>query len=219
MKPNRVFIIVSLVIAFFLLLNANAFFFNGVNVLVDGKNWTYVCSNDQWLFIWGNVIKTNLNKNNLFLIPFNININIIKVHLVTYSLAPFAFLITINSLMLFHVYRSSKRLKSQTPIISLARKSSVISSSPKQSLNKTIIISTIMFIVMTLPTAISSIYFTEWVQTDEGNLLINLFDDLSFTYHGFNFFILTSFNRKFREMLFINFRFSQFSHAQISRTF
>lgn len=55
-----------------------------------------------------------------------------------------------------------------------------------------------MFIVMTLPTAISSFFFVEWYQTDIGNFLINLFDDLSFTYHGLNFFILILFNKRFR---------------------
>lgn len=55
-----------------------------------------------------------------------------------------------------------------------------------------------MFIVMTLPIATASFFFVEWVQTEMGNLLINLFDDLSFTYHGFFFFILVIFNKKFR---------------------
>lgn len=102
--------------------------------------------------------------------------------------------------MIFHVYRSAKRV-SQTSVSLAMRKASISSHTPhKKSLNKTLIVSTITFIILTLPTAIASFYFVDWIQTEEGNLLINLFDDLSFTYHGCNFFILTIMNRKFREM-------------------
>lgn len=120
---------------------------------------------------------------------------------------PFACLIVTNSLMISHVYKSARRVhnrilksNSSTATLGSTNKQSK-SDSSKNSLNKTIIASTIMFIIMTLPTAISSFFYAEWNKSDEGKLLINLFDDLSLTYHGCNFFILTIFNRKFRGYL------------------
>lgn len=54
MSPTKVYSIISGIIIFFVVINANAFFFNGVNGYSHG-NHTYVCSNDMWFIVWGYV--------------------------------------------------------------------------------------------------------------------------------------------------------------------
>lgn len=131
--------------------------------------------------------------------------------MVLYSLAPFTILIVFNVLMLVHVYQSHRRIlgtnktsnsyTTQEDNETNSKKITTTARSPKKSLNQTIIASTLLFIVMTLPTVISSLLWYSWSKTELGNFLINLFDDLTFTYHGLNFFILAIFNRKFRSQI------------------
>lgn len=65
-------------------------------------------------------------------------------------------------------------------------------------MNKTVIYTTISFIVMTLPNAVVSFLYPTLAQYSLGLLIIRLGDLFSFSFHGFNFFINFAFNKKFR---------------------
>ena len=59
-----------------------------------------------------------------------------------------------------------------------------------------------LFIVLTLPGAIvSGYYYPELSQSDLGVLLLVLFDDITFSYHSLNFFVLLFTNTKFNSEL------------------
>jgi len=74
--------------------------------------------------------------------------------------------------------------------------------SKNESMNKTIITMTIMFLAVTLPTAYASFFFADMIQSDMGYFLIVLFNCITFSYHGLYFFLLMFSNNKFkREVL------------------
>ena len=55
-----------------------------------------------------------------------------------------------------------------------------------------------LFIILTFPGAIiSGYFFIDLIQTDVGSMLLILFDDITFSYHALNFFMLIYTNRKF----------------------
>ena len=59
-----------------------------------------------------------------------------------------------------------------------------------------------LFIVLTLPGAIiSGYYYPELSQSDLGVLLLTLCDDITFSYHSLNFFVLLFTNTKFKSEL------------------
>lgn len=70
--------------------------------------------------------------------------------------------------------------------------------SSRRNLSKSIIKTCILFVMMTLPNAIVSLAYAYLSQTNEGLLVIRVGDLLSFTFHGFSFFINLFVNRKFR---------------------
>jgi hypothetical protein len=81
-------------------------------------------------------------------------------------------------------------------------KSSSTKNSKNESMNKTIITMTIMFLAVTLPTAYASFFFADMIQSDMGYFLIVLFNCITFSYHGLYFFLLMFSNNKFkREVL------------------
>lgn len=114
-----------------------------------------------------------------------------------YSLIPMICLALINTLLCLLIHHSSQRLLKHSSSSS-SRQSTESMSSGKRNLNKTIIVSTILFMLMTLPTAIASFYFVQWFGTEDGDLYVLVFDNLSLTYHGCNFFVLFTFNKRFR---------------------
>jgi hypothetical protein len=63
----------------------------------------------------------------------------------------------------------------------------------------TIILMTISFIAMTLPTALAGGYFfPRLIGTVEGRLVLVFCDCLSFSYHSLNFVVFLMFNKQFR---------------------
>lgn len=66
-------------------------------------------------------------------------------------------------------------------------------------MTKTIIILTITFIVLTLPGAIVSAYYNEIMALEAGHMIVNLSDDLSCTFHAFNFITLFLSNKQFSQ--------------------
>jgi hypothetical protein len=140
---------------------------------------------------------------------------------VTYSLVPYGILIISNILLLNHVYRSSKRVATRnipttsTNIVTKTKTLCTIKkdsrmSRPKKKFNKAIVVSTIIYILMTLPSAIASFYFNQWWGTPVGDLLINICDDLSLTYHGYLYFVIyIVINRRFRGQLKLMFNWNK----------
>lgn len=72
----------------------------------------------------------------------------------------------------------------------------------KFMMTKTIIILTISFIVLTLPGAvISGYYFVALMKIEFGPLIINICDDISFSYHALSIITLYLSNKQFSSKL------------------
>ena len=56
---------------------------------------------------------------------------------------------------------------------------------------------TLMYIIMTIPGTLVSIYYGFLIQTDWGTFLLFLGDSIDNSYHGLNFIILLITNKKF----------------------
>jgi len=82
-------------------------------------------------------------------------------------------------------------------------------SSRRSKTNKTIIIVTITFILMTLPGAICSFYYSELLSIAYGSLIIFFFDCVTFSYHSLNFLFLFFTNNIYKKEFkkFLNFKF------------
>ena len=74
--------------------------------------------------------------------------------------------------------------------------------SKNESMNRTIITVTMLFLVVTLPTAYVSFFFADMIKTDLGYFLIVLFNCVTFSYHGLYFFLLLLSNNKFKREFF-----------------
>ncbi len=62
----------------------------------------------------------------------------------------------------------------------------------------TVLISTGLFVIMTLPSAIAGGYYlTELLQTDSGKVILFICDNILFTYHSINLIILMISNKQF----------------------
>jgi hypothetical protein len=68
-------------------------------------------------------------------------------------------------------------------------------------MNRTVISMTLIFILMTSPSAMASFFFSTLFSTDYGTFIVNLFNCISFTYHGLNIVIMTVSNVIFRKEL------------------
>ena len=90
--------------------------------------------------------------------------------------------------------------------------------SKNESMNKTIITMTIMFLAVTLPTAYASFFFADMIQTDLGYFLIVLFNCITFSYHGLYFFLLIFSNNKFKREVLKLFNFNMVSNNTINET-
>ncbi len=64
-------------------------------------------------------------------------------------------------------------------------------------MNRTVISMTLMYIIMTIPGTLVSIYYGKLVQNDWGTFILYLGDSVDNTYHGLNFIILLITNKKF----------------------
>lgn len=69
--------------------------------------------------------------------------------------------------------------------------------SRQDRLNKTVLLMTFLFIVMTAPIAMASFFFNDLFATDYGVFIIYLVDFISFCYHGLNFIVMAFSNRMF----------------------
>ena len=90
--------------------------------------------------------------------------------------------------------------------------------SKNESMNKTIITMTIMFLAVTLPTASASFFFADMIQTDLGYFLIVLFNCITFSYHGLYFFLLIFSNNKFKREVLRLFNFDEVTNNTLNET-
>lgn len=201
-KVNRAYMVSILVVLFFLLLNTNILVLFGYEAKfndtvaifcfrVEGFPDTY------WMDLYG------------------------KIHLFIYSLVPFIILFISNLVLVLKLKsrrllsaRTSKVSTAETPRASMA---STTSSSRSTRTIKIVVAITTLFILFTLPVACSAFFFTVLFQTDYGVFMVTLFDCISFTYFGCNFFISLYTNLLFKKELFRVFSnnfFISASHTQ-----
>lgn len=116
----------------------------------------------------------------------------------TYSLAPFLVL-AIANLLLIRKIMSRKVVKMTTMSSTFTNAKSTGKKSKSDRINKTVIILTLIFVMMTLPLASASFFFNQLVLTDYGLFIIVLLDCISFSYHGLNFILMAFSNKIFRK--------------------
>lgn len=68
-------------------------------------------------------------------------------------------------------------------------------------MNITVILITLLFIGMTCPSAVVSIYYNDLIVSDTGFILILIGNGIGFGYHAFNFIALFCSNTKFSSEL------------------
>ncbi|CAF0935789.1 unnamed protein product [Brachionus calyciflorus] len=127
-------------------------------------------------------------------------------HLVSYSLMPFVIL-TISNFLLFIYCNKSRRkvfqnFKLGEDSVSTNNTSLKVNKNNKAhtALTFSIIKTCVLFVLMTMPNAVVSLMYAYLYDTEYGLLVIRIGDLLSFTFHGFNFFINLFVNRRFRKM-------------------
>ena len=73
--------------------------------------------------------------------------------------------------------------------------------SKKSSMNTTVILFTLIFVLMTLPGSIVSLFINTWLSIEYGPAVIFTFDAVSSTYHALSFLILIISNTRFKKEL------------------
>ncbi len=112
-----------------------------------------------------------------------------QVHSILYSFLPFSLLAIANLLLIIFLFKVRRSLTSL--------KLNAVRAKKQKSLNLTVISLTLIFILMTSPSAICSIFFEIWMKTFMGRIVISLSDSICFSYHGLNFILLLLSNKKF----------------------
>nr|QVK45791.1 G protein-coupled receptor [Proales similis] len=183
-KESRPLLAAASLTLLILLLNSNVLFTFGLQI--EANNQTQVICytiptypSTQWMSIWG------------------------RVHLATYSVLPFALIALFNIMLISNIYSRKKVRESNAASASGPKQTISLSTSPSQknkmdSMSKTIVFLTLLFIAMTLPTAAASFFFNELFSTDHGLFIIYVCNTISFSYHGLNFFIYFLSNKRFR---------------------
>ncbi len=112
------------------------------------------------------------------------------VYSIFYSLIPFVLLL-LSSLLLIYEINKKTRL--------VANHQSVSRHENNKSLNKTIVLIAILFIIMTSPGAIVTSFLNAFLQSsgDLGNFVIEICDCITFSFHALNFLILLLTNKRF----------------------
>ena len=116
-------------------------------------------------------------------------INSLQAHSLLYSYIPFC-LLAVNNLFLIYSIHVRKKAIASDPNSSHVRK--------KKSMNRTVIFITLIFILMTLPSSIASIYFDQLIISSVGSVILIALDALSFSYHGLNILVLLYTNQQFK---------------------
>jgi hypothetical protein len=111
-----------------------------------------------------------------------------SVHSSLYSYIPFALIVIANFLLIY-------RLK----IRSTTTSSSASSRDRQKQMNTSVIALTLLYIVMTLPGTLVSIYYDFLLHSEWGTIVLYIGDSIDITYHALNFIVLFFTNKKFLE--------------------
>ncbi|CAF0800937.1 unnamed protein product [Brachionus calyciflorus] len=114
------------------------------------------------------------------------------IHLYLFSIVPFISLVIINSKLIY------------TAVISKRRKIGLTNEAFKKKfdMTKTILILTIQFIVLTLPSSIvSRFFYVIMIQSRIGKIVLFVCDNFSFSFNSFNIITLYLTNKKFKDEL------------------
>ena len=112
---------------------------------------------------------------------------------------PFTLLIVFNLLI---IYKATSYNRAQNVRLAAAAGSSVANTDTgakrKQEMTRTILITTFSLVIFTMPSALLTAFFYKTViALEAGQMLVNLIDDIHFTFPAFNFFILYWTNKLF----------------------
>lgn len=112
-----------------------------------------------------------------------------------YSFIPFIFLLIINILLIRAIRQKTKHLQGST---SIAKKK-------QSSINYSVIMMTLLFIVFTCPSAVCSQFYNILIQTQNGQIVLFSLGCFAFSYHALNIAIMCASNkfffRKFKEAI------------------
>lgn len=105
---------------------------------------------------------------------------------------PFTLLIVFNTIIILKANRFNREHRNS---ISGSRRAGV---RRKAQMTRMIVFITFLFIVVTIPsTLLSGYFYTRVITLPEGQLIVNLFNAIQFSYSAFNFFILCFSNKLF----------------------
>lgn len=119
-----------------------------------------------------------------------------------YSIVPFCILVVINFLIVNTLRHSRRNLTMTRPIDDLTATSNSDASAMKKQtqMTVTVLVLTITFVLITLPGAIvSGFFYVDLYEVEWGQPLIVLLDDITFSYHAFNFVTLYLTNKVFNQ--------------------
>jgi hypothetical protein len=140
-----------------------------------------------------------------------INITWGQIHLFLYSIEPFVFLFLANVALVVKI-KSRKMVAKTTKAANTMHNDggpttthgrvSVSGPSKQKSMNRVIIVTSVLFVLMTLPTATATFLFSIMVQTALGRMLLSFVDCVSLSFNAFNLFIYVLLNKVFRQEFF-----------------
>jgi hypothetical protein len=113
-----------------------------------------------------------------------------KIHLLLYSALPFLLIFLANLLLIKFLIKKSNHNEFNRRI-----------STRRSKARKTIMIVTITFILMTLPGAVCSFFYSELLDLPFGSYIILFFDCVTFSYHSFHIFFLYFSNKLYKKEL------------------
>ncbi len=119
-----------------------------------------------------------------------------KVHSALYSYIPFSLLFFFN---IFMVVEFNIKMRITVSDVSSAHNQNRRRLSKQRNLNNTTIALTSLFIIMTIPGTLCSIFYDKLIMTDSGTFLLYLGDSINNTYHALNIIILLATNIRFRQ--------------------
>ena len=110
-----------------------------------------------------------------------------QIHLYIYSIVSFAVLTIIDILIIYKVVFASSKVKNDS------------GHAKKMEMARTILILNFSFIILTLPSAVvSGFFYVELSESQIGLFVLNLCDNISFSYHSFNIVTLYLANKRFK---------------------
>ena len=131
-----------------------------------------------------------------------------KVYSTLYSYAPFAILFIVNIMLI--IFIKQKSLQSTSPQSTTNRKSAT---------NRTIVLVTVLFIVMTGPEALGTIFIDQLFPLSYGQYILFLLDEICFSYHAISIIFLYFTNKRFSNELKAVFEFNTSSEVRLKRSF